>query len=73
MDNKAWYASRTIWGVILSIAGKAVAAIFGYEITETDTAQLTDIVVAVVGGVASFVGDLLAWYGRIKATKKIGK
>jgi uncharacterized membrane protein len=73
MDNKSWYASKTIWGVVLSLGGKVVAGVFGVEVSEAETAQLTDSVVAFVSVLVSFVGDALAFYGRVKATKKIAK
>lgn len=73
MESKKWYASKTLWGVILSAVGKVVGAIFGFEMTETGVAELTDMVVALVSFGVSFVGDALAWYGRVKADKKIGK
>ena len=73
MDNKAWYASRTLWGVIISVLGKAVAAVWGVEITEEDTVQVADAVTLVISTGVSFAGDMLAFYGRLKAKKAIGK
>jgi hypothetical protein len=73
MDSKAWYASRTLWGVIISVLGKAVAGIWGVEITEEDTVQVADAVTLVISTSVSFVGDMLAFYGRLKAKKTIGK
>jgi hypothetical protein len=73
MNSKAWYASRTLWGVIISVLGKAVAAIWGVEVTEEDTVQVADAVTLVISTGVSFAGDMLAFYGRLKAKKAIGK
>lgn len=69
MDGvKSILMSKTIWGVIVSIVGK-LAALAGYTITEGDEQEL----VALVGLLASAVGDAYAVYGRVKATKAIAR
>jgi hypothetical protein len=73
MDTKAWYASKTIWGVIISVVGKLVAVVMGYNISEAEAAQATDFVTTIIPLAISGVGDVLAWYGRVKADKAIGK
>ena len=59
--------------MIISVLGKAVAGIWGVEITEEDTVQVADAVTLVISTGVSFVGDMLAFYGRLKAKKAIGK
>lgn len=60
---KSFIASKTIWGVILMIAG----SIFGYNIPEGADQELAGIASVVMES----VGAVLALYGRIKADKKI--
>lgn len=71
MDGKSWYLSKGIWGAIISIAAKAVGAIFGVEIASEDTVQVTDLIIAAISFGVSFIGDFVAIYGRVKATKAI--
>lgn len=63
---KSILASRTMWGVIISLVGKLAAA-GGYTVLPEDEALVT----AAVSLMVSTVGDLLAAFGRIKATKKL--
>ena len=67
-DFKSIFASKTVWGAIIAI-GAGVAGIFGYSIGAEDQAQLAEIGVSV----ASMAGGLIAIFGRVKASKKIGK
>ena len=71
-QSKPWYTSKTIWGVLISLAGKAVAGVFGLEITEEDTVRFTDGIVPLISIAVSVGGDIFAWYGRVSATKEIG-
>lgn len=69
MDEvKGLLQSRTFWGVVVSTLGK-IGAGFGYVVTEGDQ----QLLVTGILGLASFAGDIMAIYGRAKATKKIGK
>lgn len=69
MDEvKGLLASRTFWGIFVSMLGKLLAAVAGVEIDDETQAQLVQVIMLFVSG----VGDLFALYGRIKATKKIG-
>ena len=54
--------SKTIWGVLVMLAG-AVLHVFGFNMTETDQADLTHTLAIIADG----VGSLLAVIGRIKA------
>lgn len=67
LDEKLWWQSRTIWGVIVSALAK-LAALAHYEISDENQAGLVEVVMLGV----SFVGDALAWYARVKATRVIG-
>lgn len=66
--NQPWYASKTVWGGIVALLA-GVAAAFGYVV---DEAVQVDTATAITA-FASAIGGLVAVYGRIKATKKIGK
>lgn len=71
MDTKPWYASVGIWGAIISILGKAAGAFFGIEVTPDDEIKIVNAVTGLISLGVSFFGDVLAIYGRKKATKKI--
>jgi len=62
MDTKSALTSVTIWGAVISILA-SVAKTAGFDIGGTD--GLAESVVAVIGG-------LMAIYGRVRATTKIG-
>ena len=67
-DFKSILASKTVWGAIIAI-GAGIAGIFGYSIGAEDQANLVEIGFAA----ASTVGGVIAIFGRVKASKKIGK
>ena len=62
-DVKGLFTSVTFWGIALSVVGKLAYA-KGYDIG--DTGGLAELI-------ASFAGDAIALFGRIRATKRIGK
>lgn len=62
MDTKSALTSVTIWGAIISVLA-SIAKAAGFDIGETD--GLAESFVAVIGG-------LMAIYGRVRATTKIG-
>lgn len=68
MNNfKGVLSSKGVWGglvVVLSV----LLGMFGYTIGLEDQQALTDA----VSQIGAMVGGLLAIYGRIKATKRIG-
>lgn len=67
-NNKSWWQSKTVWGgVIALVAG--ILGIFGYNLVETDQAELVEI----GSGVAVVLGSLISIFGRVKASKSIGK
>ena len=68
MDGyKGILSSKGVWGGLIAV-GAGVAGLIGYTVTADDTAQLTSLIddaIAAIGGV-------IAIWGRIVATKKIG-
>jgi hypothetical protein len=70
VEQKPWYLSKTIIGIVVALLGAVtprVAASLG-----TDPASQVAAVVDIVSGMASLVGTVLAIYGRYKATTSIG-
>jgi hypothetical protein len=69
MEQKPWYLSKTIWGIVVMglgvVAPKLVASYGSPDV-------LTNQIVTAVSGVADLIGFVLAIYGRFKATKTIG-
>ncbi len=59
--------SRTFWGAVMSLAGSGLAA-GHYTLTPADAASAVDIIVSIISG----IGGLIAIYGRVAASKKIG-
>jgi hypothetical protein len=66
-QTKGLLASKTVWGGILVVLA-AIAGMFGYTITAEDQASL----VSMIDNIVMAVGGLLAIWGRITATKRIG-
>ena len=60
-EFKSMLKSKTLWGIIVSIAA-SISGKFGYVITD-EAAWVNDI--------AALVSLVYAFYGRIVATKKI--
>lgn len=67
-EYKGALASKAVWGGIIAILA-SVAAIWGIKISPDDQARLVDIIIAMAAG----VGGIMAIWGRITATKMIGK
>lgn len=64
--QKPWYQSKAVIGGIVAVLA-SIAAAFGYAVSPESQGEITNLVVAIAGG----VGGLLAVYGRIKAKDKI--
>jgi hypothetical protein len=68
MDEfKTLTQSKTFWGAVVALGGSALT--FGhYTLTPADAASAVDL----LSGLASAVGGLIAIYGRVMATHRIG-
>ena len=66
-DVKSLFASKTFWGALVAVAA-GVIGLFGYAVTPEDQAWLVDSIAAA----GAIVGGLVAVYGRVKASKRIG-
>ena len=64
-DAKPWWTSRGEVGALVVILAQ-VALLFDWEV---DTAATTEAVLSLV----SLLGGLLAWWGRLKATRPISR
>ena len=67
MESKSIFQSKTFWGAVLSMLGKIAAVHFGIAATP----ELVDAGATAISLGASAVGDLVAVYGRVKATTVI--
>lgn len=67
-DFKSIFSSKTFWGGLLAIVA-GVLGFFGYTMGTEDQAMLVDSIAAV----AAAVGGVIAIWGRVKASKVIGK
>ena len=68
--EKTQTESKTVWGGWAAIAaGIALVlnVIFGYEVNQ----EMQDKIVELAAAAVAVAGGALAWYGRLKATKKI--
>lgn len=66
-DTKGFFESTGVWGGLLSLVGGVSFA--GYSLTAEDAASIVPLAQGIVGA----VGGLVAIYGRVKATKRIGR
>ncbi len=66
-DAKALIQSKTFWGAVVALGGAALT-LGHYTLSPADAAQAVDL----LSGIAGAVGGLIAIYGRVVATKKIG-
>ena len=66
-EFKALTQSKTFWGAVIALGGSALT-LGHYTLTPADAAQAVDL----ISGIASAVGGLIAIYGRVVATRKIG-
>ncbi|MEY2686293.1 MAG: hypothetical protein RL375_491 [Pseudomonadota bacterium] len=64
-DEKPWWQSQTVVGLMVSITCKGLALI-GYEV---DAEQWTVLSLALL----AIGADLVAWWGRVQATRVISK
>lgn len=71
MDAKPWYASLTIWGAGVAVAGMILAA-FGVQISQAEQTAAADSLARSVGAMMELAGLVATVYGRVRASKKIG-
>lgn len=67
-DFKSLFASRTFWGIAVTIIAM-VLKLFGFDLDADGQGVLTDAAL----NLFAVGGSLFALYGRVKATKTIGK
>lgn len=65
--RKPWYLSRTIWASLITIV-MAAAGLLGVPVAGIDNAALTDTILQAI----SALSGLIAIFGRLSATDKIG-
>lgn len=71
MDSvKNFFASKTIWGALTALASisPSLLALIGYNVTPEDASGA----IAAIQAIGVSLGSLVAIYGRVVATKKIG-
>lgn len=66
-EQKSIFRSKTFWGGITAILAPLLGMV-GYSVTPADMAEIVTLVTAIL----SAGGGILAIFGRIKATKRIG-
>ena len=64
---KSFLYSKTVWGGVIAVAAGALG-FFGWSVSTDDQQAMIDLAVAAAGA----VGGLVAIYGRVRASKKIG-
>ena len=70
-DEKAWWASKTIWGAL--VAGfSALLALFGVQVDEASQRALIDATLGFVSAAGVLGGLVMTIWGRVAARKKIG-
>lgn len=72
--GKTWVESKTIWGLIVAIC-PIIFSFLGIDIGTVFTDNLNDTVQTantVWNEVASLIGFVIAWWGRVKARYRIG-
>jgi len=70
-ETKPWYASKTIWGAIITVVS-LLLSLLGVQIDEQTRQVLIDQGTAMATAVGAFLGSVMAIYGRVKAQKRIG-
>lgn len=66
LDEKKWYASKGIWGGVITLLS-VILTVLGYQLTPEDQELIVASITAVMGG----IGGLLAIWGRVRASKPI--
>lgn len=71
MENKKWYASKTIWGGLIMLIATGLQVTGVVDISVTEQGALTDNIIGLVTILGQFVGGVLAIWGRYKAKTAI--
>lgn len=72
MNEKSWYLSKTLWGVVIMVLGQLLAVFkIDLGLTGESQTQFVDILVNAIIAVAQVVGALLAIIGRFTAKTKL--
>lgn len=72
--GKAWWESKTIWGIIIVLVPQ-VAKLIGIDVDVVVVENVEDTVQTLNlawNDIISVVGAIVAWWGRVKARFKIG-
>lgn len=69
--SKPLWQSTTFIGVIIMVLAQ-VAAIFGYQVSPDDITAITGNADQLVAGLVTAIGAIVAIWGRVRATKRIG-
>jgi hypothetical protein len=64
---KGFFESKAVWGGIVALASAGAGALH-YSVSPNDTSDAVNLLTSGAG----IVGSLIAIYGRVAATKKIG-
>jgi hypothetical protein len=67
-DMKTLFSSKTFWGALVAVLAGA-SSLFGYQLAAEDQAEIVNA----VSGIAAAAGGLVAIYGRVVASKRIGR
>ena len=65
-ETEKWYQSRGVWGAVGTIV-VLLGGLFGYKISPEEMEAFVVTAMTIVGTTTAAV----AWFGRIKATKRI--
>ena len=71
MDNKPFWKSKTLWGVVITAVAFIARLVFKAEVPEDFQATATDQAIEAVTAVSILVGTILALFGRAKADTKL--
>lgn len=66
-EQKPWYLSRTVWASIVTIA-TTMGGVFGLPMAGLDNSAVADTMLQV----ATAISGVVALWGRIVATSRIG-
>lgn len=74
MNNKKWWASKTLWGIAVTMIATGLQVFGVVGISDLEQGQLTDKIIVLADLIAQFAGFVLAIYGRVTAKHNlIGK